>query len=131
MKGKIKLNKTSTIYLAIPVLICLITLLLCGCTSTGKNETTTINKATDQVAKNDESGKSTTEDDQKIVCRNLHVTGSRFKNRVCVTKAEWAIRDGKNKEKLDEFDRDVSGRTGVNTGTGGDGMGGMSSGMPR
>lgn len=131
MKGKIKLNKTSTIYLAIPFLLCIIALLLCACTSTGKNETATINNVTDQVAKNDDSGKGTIEDDQKIECRNLPVTGSRFKNRVCTTKAEWAIRDGKNKEKLDEFGRDMSGRTGINTGTGGDPMGGMSGGMPR
>ncbi|NLD35817.1 MAG: hypothetical protein GX654_03025 [Desulfatiglans sp.] len=131
MKGKIKYNKTITIYSAIPVLICLIGLLLCSCVSTGKNKTTTINSVTNQVAKNDAPEQGTTEDDQKIECRNLHITGSRFKNRVCATKAEWAIKDGKNKESTDQFGRDVSGRSGINTGTGGDGMGGMSSGMPR
>ncbi|GEM_PF-3178477 len=131
MKGKFKLSKTITIYLAIPVLVCLTALFLCACTSTGKNETSTINSVADQAAKSDESGKETTEDDQKIECRNLPVTGSRFKNRVCTTKAEWAKRDGKNREKTDEFSRDVSGRAGINTGTGGDAMGGMSGGMPR
>jgi hypothetical protein len=131
MKWKTMVNKKNTIYLAIPVMFCLIVLFLCACKSTGKNETATVNNVADQIAKNDESNKGTSEDDQKIECRNLHVTGSRFKNRVCTTKAEWAIRDGKNREKTDQFDRDVSGRSGINTGSGGDAMGGMSGGMPR
>jgi hypothetical protein len=131
MKGNKGQNSLGTIHLIITVLICLITLLACACTTTGKNERTTMNNVTNQAAKNDVPDQNTTEDDQKIECRNLHVTGSRFKNRVCTTKAEWAIRDGKNRDKLDEFDRDMSGRTGINTGSGGDAMGGMSGGMPR
>jgi len=102
MKGKFKLNKTSTIYLAILVFVCLITLLLCACTSTGKNETTTIKNVTDQVAKKDNSDAGKTGDDHEIVCRIRAATGSHFKNKICATKAEWARRDKKNGEKLDD-----------------------------
>jgi hypothetical protein len=107
MKGK-KLNKTSTIYWAIPVLVCLIALLLCACTGTHKKETTSIEKVTNQVAKNDGSDKGKTEDDQEIECRTDAKTGTKFKPKVCATKAEWAIRDAKNKEKSDRFYRDIN-----------------------
>jgi major membrane immunogen (membrane-anchored lipoprotein) len=111
MKGKIKLNKTSTIYLAIPVLACLIALLLCACTSTGKNETTTINNITNQVAKKDYFDIRKTDGDQEIVCRTRIITGSTFKKKVCVTKSEWAKQDKIKKEKMEQFDRDMFSKT--------------------
>lgn len=126
-----KVNKnqynSNTIHLIITVLICVIALMVCACTATHDKDTSSINKVTDQVSKNDDSNAGNTGDDQEIECRNLHITGSRFKNRVCTTKAEWAIKDGKNNEETDEFSRDVSRRSGVNTGSGSE----MSGGMPR
>jgi hypothetical protein len=103
MMIKIKFNKTSPIYHAITVLGCLIALLLCACTSTGKKETTTVNNVTDQVAKK--------KDNQEIVCRTHLITGSTFKKTVCVTKPEWAKRDKIKKEKMEEFDRDMFSKT--------------------
>jgi hypothetical protein len=131
MKGKNKLNKTSTIYLVIMVLVCLVTLLLCACTGTNKKETTSIKQVTDQVAKNDDSNTGKTEDDQQIVCRTKTTTGSHFKNKVCATKAAWAKKDAEEKEKLDRFGRDVSNKSGQPGSSGTDAMGGMSGGMPR
>jgi len=119
MKMKIKLNKTSTMYLAIPVLVCLIALLLCACTSTGKKETTTVNNVTDQAANKN--------DNQEIVCRTRLITGSTFKKTVCVTKPEWAKRDKIKREKMEEFERDMGAKNnlyfedllGAKTGTAG------------
>jgi uncharacterized protein YfiM (DUF2279 family) len=128
MNGEIKFNKRRTIYLAIPVLVCLIALLLCACTSTGKNETTTINNVTDQVAKKDNSDAGKTGDDQEIVCRIRAATGTHFKNKICATKAAWAIRDRKKGEEIDEFNRDFGNRSSINSGNG---LGDMSGGMPR
>lgn len=128
MKGKNKLKKTSTIYLAIPVLICLIALFLCSCTSTGKKETTTKNNITDQVVKKANSDTGKAGDDQEIVCRIRAATGSHFKNKICASKAEWAIRDRKKREEVDRFNRDIGNRSGINSG---DGLGNMSGGMPR
>jgi hypothetical protein len=127
MKGNFELNKTRTIYLAISALVSLMALLLCACTSTGKNETTTIKNVTDQVAIKDNSDAGKTGDDHEIVCRIRAATGSHFKNKICATKAEWARRDKKNGEKLDEFNRDFGNRSSINSG---DGLGNMSGGMP-
>ncbi|NLA75693.1 MAG: hypothetical protein GX846_09545 [Deltaproteobacteria bacterium] len=118
----------SSIHLLITLLIIIISLLVFACTGAHK-ETSSIEKVTDQAVATGDTGK--TGDDQEIVCRNLHITGSRFKNRVCATRAEWAVRDGKNKEKTDNFSRDIRGRSGINTGSGSDGMGGMSTGPAR
>jgi hypothetical protein len=114
MKENNRLNKTSTIYLAIPVLVCLAAMFLCACTSTGKKETTTINNVTDQeVAKKDNSDAGKTGDDQEIVCRSRVSTGTTFKKKTCATKAEWARRDKIKKEKIDEFNRDMNSKTGL------------------
>ncbi len=77
------------------------------------------------------SDKGPAGDDQEVVCRTRQVTGSRFKERVCLTKAEWAALDERDKGKTDQFGRDVS--RGSREGSAGstDAMGGMTVGVPR
>ena len=78
----------------------------------------------DQVASN--------EDDQEIVCRMRATTGTRFKRRICATKAQWASLDSKNQEKTDEFNREIRRSESIETGVGGtDAMGGQTIGVPR
>lgn len=86
---------------------------------------------TGQVSTKGESENGKTNDDQKIECRWKAFTGSLLKRKVCLTKAEWAELDKKNRRKVDDFFDEVSDHSGVDTGSGTDAMGGQSSGMPR
>ena len=86
---------------------------------------------TGQVSEEGESENGLTSDDYELECRTRTVTGSRFKRKICAPKAEWAEFDRRNEGKSDRFVRDVGQSSGVNTGSGTDSMGGMSSGMPR
>jgi hypothetical protein len=110
----------------------LMIVLLTGACVTGSNKQTTSHaNETGQVSAKDESKNVVTDDSQEIECRRRAVTGSRLKKKICRTKAEWAAIDNKRRKKSDEFLRDMSQESGVNTGEGTDPMGGMSSGMPR
>jgi len=39
-------------------------------------------------------------DDDKVVCKSLDVTGSRFKTRVCHTKQQWAQIEKDSRDEL-------------------------------
>jgi hypothetical protein len=113
MNGIKRQIKLSTIHLFITFLICVFSLLIFACTSTNKKEMTTLNNVTDQIGKKDESDVAKTGDDQKIECRTDAKTGTNFKKKICATKAEWAIKDSKNKELKDRFYRSVNDNSGL------------------
>lgn len=86
-------------------------------------------KETDQISAEGESETSLNSDDYELECRTIKVTGSRFKRKIFAPIAEWAAYDKRNKRDSDRFVCDVDQASGVNTGRGTDGMGGMSTGI--
>jgi hypothetical protein len=69
-------------------------------------------------------------DDYEEECRNIAVTGSRLKRRICASKAEWAAFDRRNRKDTEQLYRDAD-KIDVNTGSGTDPFGGQSGGMKR
>ena len=111
--------------------VSMIALLLGACASENKQQISPLANETGQGSVKNESGNGETADDQEIVCRMKKTTGTRFTHKVCATKAQWARLEEKNREKTDEFAKEVD--TGSRTAlpSSSDGMGGQSSGMPR
>ena len=54
---------------------------------------------TDQVSKEGQPKNAVNSDDYEEECRTIKVTGSRFKRRVCASRAEWADFDKKNEKE--------------------------------
>ena len=107
-------------------------LLMSACAGENKNQMSPLAKETGKVAAAGQMDSSATADDQEIICRMTSTTGSRFKRKVCATKAQWAMLDGKNQDKTDEFKREIDRNDRQNTGSvGSDSMGGQTMGMPR
>jgi len=69
-------------------------------------------------------------DDYELECRTRSVTGTRFKQRTCAPKAEWAEFDRKNRKETDQLIRDVEHDNPYESPSS-DPMGGQSGGMPR
>ena len=109
----------------------MIALLTGACASEYKKQTSSYANETGQVSAKGESENGETNDDQEIECRWKVFTGSLLKRKVCLTKAEWAELDKKNRRKVDDFFDEVSDHSDVDTGSSADAMGGQSSGMPR
>lgn len=110
----------------------MIVLLMGACAGGNKKPTLSQANETGQVSAKAEPGNGETSGDQEIVCRYRKFTGSRFKHKVCNTKAQWARLDNKNAEKTDSFldEIDKTSRTAILPES--DGMGGGgASGMPR
>jgi hypothetical protein len=108
MKRIKMLDKIKTTHLSITVSIFMISILIYACTGTRNKDTSIIKNATDQITSADKSGTNNTNDDQKIECRTDAKTGTRFKKKICATKAEWAIRDAKERELKDRFYRVIN-----------------------
>ena len=49
-------------------------------------------------------------DDNKVICRRTQIIGSKFKKRVCGTRAEWESLSRKSKDKTDTMQRRGRGR---------------------
>ena len=111
--------------------LAMIVLLTGACASEYKKQTLSYENITGPVSAKGESENGETNDDQKILCREIRIPGSRIKEEFCATKAQWVEYYKKNKIKSDEFFDEVSDRTSVYTGSSPDSMGGQSSGMPR
>ena len=91
------------------VCVCMISLLLSACVGGSKKQSAFGTNDTGQVSAKDEFVSSKTEDVEEIECRRQKATGSLFLRKVCLTKAQWAEVDKKNREETDRFDRDVKG----------------------
>jgi len=109
----------------------MIALLTGACAGEHKKQTSPYVVALDQIRAKGESENGVTNDDKEKICRTIVYTGSRLKHKLCATKEEWAKIDNKNRNKADEFEREVSKDDGVNIGSVEDAMGGKSGGMPR
>jgi hypothetical protein len=127
IKGLKQNVREGTVNLACVFMILLLT---CACAGVDKKQASPRATTIDKVLTKGESENGEINDDQEIVCRDVVYTGSRLKRRVCATKAEWDVIDGKNRKIADDFDREVKRNDGVNTGSSGDSMGGQSGGMP-
>lgn len=54
------------------------------------------------------------EDDNKVICRREAVVGSRFKKKVCATKAQWEEMYARNRETAQDMQRRGKGVDPVN-----------------
>lgn len=45
------------------------------------------------------------EEDDRVVCRRIQVTGSKFQKKVCMTWAEWKEREAQGKEFMRDHNR--------------------------
>lgn len=127
-KGLMKNVKASRVNIAC---IFMIALLTGACASEYKQQASSYSNETGQVSVKGESENGEANDDQEIVCRTIVRTGSRFKEKICATKAEWAVYDKKNNGNTDVLTNDLNRGTRVNTGPSIDPMGGQSTGIPR
>lgn len=109
----------------------MIALLMCACAGGNTKQALSQANETGQVSAKAESENSEISDDQKIVCRYRAQTGRRYKNKVCNTKAQWAMLAKKNSKKTDEVLDRFNKASRSNTGSQSDSFGGSSSGMPR
>jgi len=78
---------------------------------------------TGQVSAEAGLGNAVNSDDYEEECRTIKVTGSRFKKRVCASKAEWADFDKKNEKESGRYVRDAGQSSDMNLGSGHDAMG--------
>ena len=94
-------NQPKPLIRILPLLACVfgITLLAGGCNSESVKDTS--------LASND-SGR---------VCREIEVTGSHFKKRICRSAATWEAIDRAEREGADDYTRQSSERSAVTTGT--------------
>jgi hypothetical protein len=111
--------RTSTIYLFCIFMMAMFT---GGCASQQKKETTlkipappafselsaSHAKETGQALEKSESEKNKTNDDQKIICRRMPITGSRITKKLCATKEEWALWDKNNQQNAEGYIRDAN-----------------------
>ena len=111
----------------------LIALLVSACASGNKKQIAPLASADgiNQASETGEADTGMTADDKEIVCRMKATTGTRFKRRICATKAQWAKLEEKNQQDTDEFRREAGKKDGLNTGMETDAMGGQSIGVPR
>ena len=102
-----RFKEDAVIYL---ICIVLISLFFPGCVVTDKKQTSLKdmpqNNKTDNdqklASEKDESKNDDISDDQIIECRKIVFTGSRFKKKVCKTKAQWAWEDSGGKSDVAE-----------------------------
>jgi hypothetical protein len=118
--------RASTIYLFCIFMMAIFT---GGCASQQKKETAlkipappafselfaSHSKETDQASEKSESVNGKTDDDKKIICRRIPVTGSRISKRICATNEQWAFWSKKRGENVEEFNRYVNEESRRNT----------------
>jgi hypothetical protein len=79
----------------------------------------------------DESGKSEISDDQTIECRKIEFTGSRFKKKVCKTKAQWAWESGVSNKNAEDLQKNTDRSFSKNVPVANDSGGFPGAGVPR
>ncbi len=111
----------------------LIALLLGACAGGNNKQMSPMANADEmnQASGTAEADDGLTAEEKEIVCRMKATTGTRFKRRICATKAQWARLEEKNQAKTDEFNREVRKGEGADALGGSDAMGGQSMGAPR
>lgn len=108
----------------------MIVLLVGACAGGNTKQTLSQANETRQVSAKTGSENGETSGDQEIICRHKKYTGSRFRHKVCATKAQWARLDRKDAADTEEIIDGLNRNSGLNTGSS-DSMGGASSGAPR
>jgi hypothetical protein len=98
------------------LLVCIIVILLLttSCTTVPTKQTTSADTPAKSLAVKEKSGNGTTEDPlQKLECRDVEVTGSRFKKKVCEYKETWAAIDKENNKKSSEYVKKIDEQSGL------------------
>jgi len=107
--------KSTDYRLAAPV--CLVLLLgACATTTTETSANKEVDEAADETVVGydvpvngklvPQAGKYySKEEDDRMVCRRMQVTGSKFQKKVCMTWAEWKEREAQGKEFMRDHNR--------------------------
>jgi len=94
-------------------LVCMIviTLLTISCNTVPTKQTdTAVNSLTTKEKSDNET---TANKKQELECRDVEITGSRFKRKVCEYKETWAAIDKKNERQTDELVRNITEQSGI------------------
>ncbi len=112
------------------VCIFTISLLIGACAGTNKMQKSANMNETAQIIAKADSKENKIDDEQEIVCRHKAITGSRFKRKICKTKAQWAREDHSKQQTAEKLQKDTDRSSSLSVPSG-DAFGGMSVGVPR
>jgi hypothetical protein len=96
------------------VCVIVITLLTTSCATVPTKQTTSTDTTPNSLTTKEKSDNETTADIlQKLECREVEVTGTRFKKTICEFKETWADIDKDNRKESDEFVRKITEQSGL------------------
>lgn len=104
-----------------PVILCIFSavMLMAGCNTASTKQTSNSGEVSDETVANNE----------QQVCREIEITGSRFKRKICRTAATWNAIDSAERRGTDEYTRELNERSTISPDGGGvDSSGGRSMG---
>jgi hypothetical protein len=96
------------------VCVIIITLLTASCATAPTKQTASTDTKANSLTTKEKSDKETKENAiDKIECRDVTGTGSRFKRKVCEYKEVWAAIDKENSKNKDKLIKGINDQTGI------------------
>ncbi len=96
------------------VCVIVITLFTASCSTVPTKQTTSTDSTANSLTAKVKSDNETTDDiTQRLECRDVDVTGSRFKKKICEYKETWAAIDKENEEKSGKLVRKLDQESGI------------------
>ena len=119
-----QLKKDLSAYIPL-VCIIVVMMLTASCSTVSTKQTSSTNTAANSLTTKEKTDNEKTANAMdKLECRTVEATGSRFKRKVCERKEIWAAIDKKNKKEADQFIRRIEDQSGIVTGGRNDSAGG-------
>jgi hypothetical protein len=91
------------------VCIIVITLFTTSCSTVPTKQTASTDPAANSLTSKEKSGNPM----DRLECRTVEVTGTRFTRKVCEYKETWAAIDKKNKKEAEKFVREIDEQSGI------------------
>ena len=91
------------------VFIIVLALFSTSCSTVPTRQTASADPAANSLTSKEKSGRAM----DRLECRTLEITGTRFKRKVCEYKETWAAIDKKNKKDANEFVRGIDEQSGI------------------
>jgi hypothetical protein len=96
------------------VCVIVITLLTTSCATVATKQTTSTDTTANSLTTKEKSDNETTANIlQELECREVQITGTRFKRTICEFKEVWAAIDKENRKESDEFVSGITEQSGL------------------
>jgi hypothetical protein len=96
------------------VCVIVVTLLTTSCATVPTKQTASTDTTANSLTTKEKSDNETTANIlEKLECREVQITGTRFKRTICEFKETWADIDKENREETDEFVREITEQSGI------------------